>query len=58
MLIFVIIDSESAKRSGEIQLEDEVTGTSTSGSIRTAGTEEVIKDWFHFLSHRVGRLSM
>ena len=39
---FVIIDSDLTKMSCEIQLEDEVTGTSTTDSIRTAGTEKVV----------------
>ena len=42
MLIFVIIDYELTKTSVEIQLKDEVTHTSTTGSIRTAGTEKVV----------------
>ena len=37
----IIIDSESAKRDGKIQLDDEVTGTNTTGSIKTAGIKAI-----------------
>ena len=44
-----VIDSESAMRVGKIQLEDEFTGTSTTGSIKTAGMKEVLQTIeFHF----------
>ena len=36
---FVFIDCESG---GKILLDDEVIGTSTTGSIKTAGTKEVL----------------
>ena len=39
---FVFIDSESVKRGGKILLDDEVIGTSTTGSIKTAGMKEVL----------------
>jgi len=36
-------------RVGKIQLEDEFTGTSTTGSIKTAGMKEVLQTIeFHF----------